>query len=274
MRWICVLLLFLVYSSSLWAQSAIHSLPATLFTGSGAYSHNFLDAFSFLNNQAALGNIKQVNAGVFAERKYLLRELSFLSGTVCLPVGSGGIGLGVKYFGNSTYNESQVSLAYGKNLGKACIGIQFNYHMLNMAEYGNDAAYSVEVGALLQLAENVQAGIQVSNPLGGKFRKNKEEKIATIYKSAVGWEVSQVLLLTGELIKEENQPANLLVNIQYRFIDNFFARLGIATASGAPFASAGVKWKNIRTDIMASYHPQLGLTPGILFCFSGKNGKL
>ncbi len=272
MKWCFYCLLFFFPYSLLSAQS-VHYPPSAMFTGSGAYSQAFSDAFSFLGNQASLGNISQTVAGIYGERKYMLEELNFTTAAVGIPVTGGGVGLAVKYFGWSQYNESQIGAAYGKNLGKVSIGVQFNYTMLRIAGYGSDAAFTTEAGTIWQISDRVQAGIQVINPVGGKFRNNKEEKIASVYKTAIGWETSSVLYISAEIVKEENRPANILVNAQYRFADCFFARAGIATAINAPFLSAGWKWKNLRTDIMGNYHPRLGITPGLSISFFGKNIK-
>ncbi|MFT3824838.1 MAG: hypothetical protein QM731_12990 [Chitinophagaceae bacterium] len=271
--WRYVYCLTLIFPFPALFSQSLHYPSAATTIGSGAYSQSFSDAFSFLNNQASLGSLKQVNAGVYGERRYMLEELNFLMGAVGLPVGSGGLGVAVKYFGWSQYNESSVGLAYGKNLGKVNIGVQFNYTMLRITGYGSDNALSVEAATTWQITDQVQVGLQVINPVGGKFSNNKEEKLASVYKTAIGWEASSVLYMSAELVKEENKTATVLINAQYRFANCFFARGGIATASGTPYLGVGWKLKNIRADITGSYHPQLGITPGLTISFYGKSNK-
>jgi len=52
--------------------------------------------------------------------------------------------------------------------------------------------------------------------------------------------------------------------IQYQFAKQFFARAGIASATSTGYAGFGVSWSNFRLDVTGSYHPQLGVSPGLL----------
>lgn len=52
------------------------------------------------------------------------------------------------------------------------------------------------------------------------------------------------------------------------FVKQFFVRAGITSATSTSYAGAGVNWNNFRLDVTGSYHPQLGLSPGLLFIFN------
>ena len=43
------------------------------YIGLGAYSHNHPDVFSFHVNQAALAKIKILSAGIYGEKRFLLK---------------------------------------------------------------------------------------------------------------------------------------------------------------------------------------------------------
>lgn len=115
---------------------ALSSYPAM-----GAYSRNFTDVFSFIENQAALAKIKAPQAGIYAENRFMLKELRLVSAVAAMPIGKGGAGISVNYSGYKKYNETQVGLAYGKALGdRANLGIQFNYHAHHTEGYNNLSA--------------------------------------------------------------------------------------------------------------------------------------
>jgi hypothetical protein len=250
---------------------SIHYSPGTLYTGLGAYSHQFTQSFSFLANQAALGNISKMSAGAYAEQKYGLKDLSLYTATAAMPVNRGGVGITMQYAGFSDFNESQVGLAYGKNLGHVSLGIQCNYNMMHLAGYGNDAAIGFEVGSQWQISSTLVTGFHIVNPVGGHFRNHNEEKLAAVYQFGAGYEVSKQLFLSAELTKEENQPVNVQAGLQYVLVpDRLFVRTGIATATTTPYIGMGWQWKNCRADVCARYHPQLGLSPGLLLLFYGK----
>src|SRR6195952_5331103 len=124
----------------MFCQSARSPLSAR-YTGISTYSNNFTDAFSGSNNQAALAQTKQASAGVYGERRFLLKELSNYAAAISLPSKLGGFGVSINYFGGQNFNTSQVGLGYGKKLGdKIDIGIQINYNMIKLSGYGSGSA--------------------------------------------------------------------------------------------------------------------------------------
>jgi hypothetical protein len=242
-----------------------------LYTGLGAYSHQLTQSFSFLANQAALGTVSRTSAGVYAEQEYGLKALSRFMATAAMPVNRGGAGIAMQYAGFGDFNESQVGLAYGKDLGRVSLGIQCNYNMMHIAGYGNDAAIGFEVGSQWQINPALVTGFHLVNPVGGKFRHHSEEKLAAVYQFGAGYEVSKQLFLSAEITKEENRPVNVQAGLQYVLVtDRLFVRTGIATATTSPYAGVGWQWKNCRADVCMRYHPQLGLSPGLLLLFYGK----
>jgi hypothetical protein len=243
---------------------------AAPYIGQGAYSYHFVDVFAANTNQAALARLPVMSAGVYAERRFMQEGLNSYSAAVGLPVRSGGLGITANYQGSAAYNESQVGIGYGKKLGQVDLGVRFCYSMMQAAGYGSDGAVTVELGSIWHITDKVHTGIHVYNPAGGKFGKQGQEQLARIYKMGLGYEVSENLLLTAEMVKEEDRPVNVYAGLQYVLDSRFFLRGGVSTAIATPWLAAGWAWKNIRADITASYHPQLGVTPGLLLLFTGK----
>lgn len=119
---------------------------------------------------------------MYGERKFLLSELNNYTTVFGLTMQSGNFGLKAGYYGFSDYNETQLGLAYGRKLGdKVDLGAQFNYNGIRIAGYGNDAAISFELGTILHLTDKLHAGIHVNNPVGGKFGKDQQEKLSSLY---------------------------------------------------------------------------------------------
>ncbi|HUS00108.1 MAG TPA: hypothetical protein VMY77_00190, partial [Chitinophagaceae bacterium] len=74
-----------------------------------------------------------------------------------------------------------------------------------------------------------------------------------------------------EIIKEEDQPVNVDVGIQYNFMKQFFVRAGTSTETTNSYVGAGISWKSFLLDITGGYHPQLGFTPGLLLIVNINN---
>lgn len=259
------LFLVLVLTSPGFSQTLRRPLAAA-YAGLGAYSESHADLFSFTSNQASLAQLKQAAAGVYAERRFLLSELNSFTAVAGLPTSSGNFGWKASYYGFTGYNETQLGLAYARNLGKNIdAGVQFNYNGIQIAEgYGNAAAISFDAGILLLITERLRAGVQVSNPAGGKFGKSGEE-LAAQYSFGMGFEASEKFFFGAEIVKEEDRPVNVHAGLQYKFIPQLLARTGLSTSTSSLYFGVGLLLRSCRLDITTSYHPQLGLSPGLMF---------
>ena len=269
MRWIALLPVMLFPVLHTEAQILRRPLAAA-YTGFGAYSQNHVDVFSFVSNQASLAQLKSSAAGVYGERRFLLSELNNYTAVVGLKTPSGNFGVKANYAGFTDYNETQLGLAYGRKLGsKLDIGAQVNYNSIRISNgYGNASAISFEIGTIFHVTEKLHTGIQVNNPVGGKFGKDQQEKLSSVYSLGVGYDASEKLLISAAIEKEEDQPVNVNAGFQYKFIPQLLVRAGMSSASSSAWLGLGLSLKSFRLDITTGYHPQLGITPGVLLLFN------
>ncbi len=266
----CIILLSSV--NVLQAQALRQPISA-VYIGLGAYSTQQNDVFSFVNNQAALAKYQSATAGVYGERRFMLNETSVYTAAVAVPSSLGNFGVSAKYMGYKSFNETQFGLAYGRSLGKKVdIGIQFNYYGYRVPAYNNDNTVNFEIGTIVHLTDKLNAGLHVYNPVGGKFSKT-DEKLTSTYKVGLGYDASEKFFVSAELVKEEDFPVNMNAAFQYQFAKQFFVRGGISSANTVGFAGLGLAWNNLRLDFSASYHQQLGVSPGLLLIYNFNNAK-
>lgn len=232
------------------------------------------DVFSFTGNQAALAKTVQPCAGIYAERRFMLADINAYSLAVAIPTKMGNLGMQVNYSGFKNFTENKFGFAYARSLGsKLDIGVQFNYYGYRIPGYGNASAIYAEAGALFHVSNKLNAGIHLYNPVGTKLGKDGSERLAYAYKFGLGYDASESFFVSGEIIKEEDRPVNVMAGVQYQFAKRFFARAGFLSESTTAFAGAGVSWKNVRVDVSGSYHPQLGVSPGVLLITNFGNEK-
>lgn len=249
--------------------SQSNSVPVASGIGAvGAYSKNFVSPLSVLSNKASLTNIHTFSTALYCERRFMLKELAFFDAVVCIPFQFGGIALSLKRFGYQQYNQSQLGICYGKNLGRFDLGVQFSYHMINIPAYGTAGLLMFDIAGILHISENLYTGLQISNPTRSRFGTDKPERFPSRYSAGLGYEASGNLFIVGELVKEEGKTLQVNASLQYALAKQFFATLGIQT-TGLHFG-LGWKWNIFRVDITGSYDLRLGLTPGILILFEGK----
>ena len=269
----CLLFFILLTASRSDCQTLRRPVGAD-YTSMGSYSLNHVDVFSFTSNQASLAQLKNGSAAVYGERRFLLSELNNYTAVIGLPTGSGNFGVKANYSGFSDYNETQIGLAYGRKLGnKIDIGAQFNYNGIQIAGYGNVSAISFELGTILHVTERLHAGVHVNNPVGGKFGKDQQEKLSSVYSFGLGYDASEKFLVSAEIEKEEDQPVNVNAGMQYKFLPQLLARIGMSSATSTAWLGLGLTLKSFRLDVTAGYHPQLGVTPGVLLLFNWNKTK-
>ncbi|HEX5026904.1 MAG TPA: hypothetical protein VFV68_16600 [Agriterribacter sp.] len=251
-----------------------HTTPVSYYPSSGAYSKNFSDAFSIISNPASLSTLNGFNAGVYGERRFMLAETSMYTAIAAMPSTSGNFAMQADYFGYAEYNESQIGLAYGIPVSeKIGIGAKFNYYNLHISSYGNTSAVNFEVGSLIHITEQLHTGVSVYNPLGSSLGKNTGEKLAPVYKAGIGYEMSSSFFTGLEVIKENGKNVNLHVSLQYKPLEQLFARIGMLTAPSSFYFGIGYENRQLRIDISANFHQQLGVSPGLLLLYQFKKSE-
>jgi hypothetical protein len=267
---ICLFFTCTIIANTLNAQSLRYSVGMP-YINLGAYSTKQLDPFSFTSNQAALAQIKNAGVGIYGERRFLLAENSVYGLAAAIPTKKGNIGLQVNYAGFANFNEQKAGLAYARSLGsKVDVGVQFNYYGYTIPAYNNASTINFEVGAIVHVTEKINAGVHVYNPVSAKLGKDGEEKLAAAYKFGIGYDATDNFYFSTEIVKEEGQPINVTGGVQYHFKKQFFARAGFRTDNSTGFAGIGFIVSDFRIDVATSFHPQLGISPGILLIYNFK----
>lgn len=237
----------------------------------GAYSSSNVDIYATRSNSASLAELKQGAAAVYGERRFMLEDLNLYTASVGIPTKSGTFALHGSYFGFDLSNQTQFSLGYGIKINKKIdIGASFHYNHISQAGiYGSASAITGSLGVLLHLTDKIHAGINAYNPISVAYNKNSEseERLASQYSFGLGFDASEKLFLSTELVKDEGHNVNVNAGFQYEFVKQFFIRGGIATATTNYFFGLGFRLKDFRLDLSSSYHPQLGWSPGLLLMY-------
>ena len=151
--------------------------------------------------------------------------------------------------------------------------MKFSYYNFYIPQYVKAATINTEIGLLFHLNDKVSFGIDLFNPVGGYFNNIKNDKIASVYKTGFGYEISDQVLLNAELIKEEKQKIDLNLGLQYNLDKQFFIRIGSRSNLLNSYAGAGLAWNNYRLDVNFNYNSFLGFSPGMMLIIYFKNPK-
>ena len=119
----------------------------------------------------------------------------------------------------------------------------------------------------MHLSEKLHAGFSVFNPVGGVLNKTAKEKIASVYRGGLGYEISDKFFISAEVIKEENKNVGVNAVFQYVLVKQLLVRAGINTVNTQPFVGVGLKFGQFRIDLATAYHQQLGISPALMLLF-------
>ena len=276
LKLVCIKLLCLLITVliSFISRSQVIRQPLSIDSGPGAYSKNFSDIFSAVSNQASLAQLKTAGFGVYGERRFMLKELNAYSAIAAFPTTSGTFGFQGDYFGSAAFNESQLGILYARKISQQIdIGVKFNYYAVRIPEYKSVSTVNFEGGAIFHFTNQFHAGFHLYNPSKSSLGKSGYEKLASVYSFGVGYEASEIVFFSAELVKQEARQISVIAGLQYNILKNVFLRTGISTLAGSSFVSIGYKLSFARIAINTAYHPQLGFTPAVLLLFDLKKAK-
>lgn len=225
-----------------------------------------VDLWANYHNQACLGFYKNFSFGYFYENKHVVNDFGMQSLAVAIPTKTGTIGTNITFYGNPHYNESKISLAFGKPFGeKFAAGIQLNLLSIYQdQDYGYTSTLAVEGGILYKPVENVSIGIHIYNPTGARYKKLDNEEAPVIIETGLGFQIGEKLLLVTEIEKNIDYEFVYKAGAEYKIIESIFFRIAISTFEYSTYSfGVGFSQKKIKADIAFSHHTILGYTPHI-----------
>ena len=228
------------------------------------------DVWSVHHNQAGLGHIRKVSAGVYYESRFLMPELGLSAAALAVPIGKGTFGLSFNSFGYQLYKENKIGLAYGRSFGDfLSIGVQLNYHSAVFSEmYGNSSAFTAEVGAIYKAGKKVVLAAHLFNPNQSRIAEYNDERIPSVIRFGARYSFSDRVFLAAEVENGLYQKPSLRAGLEYHPVDVLYVRAGI---SGNPFNSNfgfGLQMKKLQLDFAGTFHQVLGFTPKISLTFN------
>jgi len=252
--------------------SALENYPAG--ARSLALSNAFVsisDIWSTFHNQASLPGIEQFSAGIFYESRYLVDELSLTAGTIVLPVKPGVFGFSFYQFGESTYKENKLGVAFAKQLSrKLQLGIQLDYFSKRLPENKNVFGMATfETGLIYSPTKDLFLGLHIFNPISYETEQAKEVfYVPTPFRFGGHYQFDDMVLLTVETQKDLENPFRIKTGIEFLPLKNLALRFGVSGKPISYSAGIGITYRKVTTDIGFTYHGNLGPTPAISIQFN------
>lgn len=207
---------------------------------------SFSPVMQVFRNPGVLTDLQHLAAGLYTERRFLLKELNVYSMALGMPLAAGVLGFKLWQLGYPLYREQLAGLGYALPLGSRLRAAVF----LDYGTYGMDA----ELGLVWQLTKEAGLSLHLWGP-GKRYG---------VYTAGVSYMPSAGLRLEGEWRKEAHWPVFMRVQCLYRPAGSIWLLAGFSAAPATQFAGAAFRAGRLQIGVTGSYHSLLGITPGIM----------
>ncbi|MDB4286309.1 hypothetical protein N9933_03315 [bacterium] len=236
-----------------------------------AYTGITGDFWSLFHNPAGIAGIENPEAGVYFERRFGLKELTYGSAGFVTPF-SGGTqfaGIELTTFGFDAYRENKVGLTYATRFfDKVSVGIKANYANVNIRDYGNASTFYVDLGLATEITPELTLGFSAYNVNRSQLEtQSGKEPLPTVLTAGLAYQPTDKILFVADLQKDIDHPVSFRGGIEYAFAKGFYARLGTSTRPLTWAAGLGMEVQKIKFDFAFGFHERLGYSPHISLAY-------
>jgi len=244
-------------------QQLISNIFSAGNIGTGYASGGFSDYRSMGFNPTAIANIKTLQGGITADRRFVTAELQNINAGLAIPLKNSGMGITAQSFGFDLYRESLIQLSYGRKLTKfLSIGAGFQYLNVNIRDYGQKSIPGFQLGLDARVNSNLRLYTTVQNPNRPKF--SEEQRLPAILAFGGVYTASNKLSVVGEIVKVLNQKQDFRFGIIYQPYQLLSVRAGAHTYPAEATFGFGLRiMKTLILDTSAAWHNTLGFTPAL-----------
>jgi hypothetical protein len=232
------------------------------------------DFWSISNNQAGAAWLTGVTAGLYAENRFLMKDLMSQQIGIALPLKAGTFALLVNHSGNNLYNEIKAGLSYARKFAKHfAVGVQIDYLRIHVTDdYGTKNLLSCEIGLMYHADHQMIIGIHLVNPVPVHITAQPAELLPAILCAGLSYQFSGAFVAAIEAEKDLEHKPLFRAGAEYRFTKPFLARIGISTNPMSFTFGFGLESGRLKIDIASEYNQALGFSPSlsIIYSFSPK----
>ncbi|MCU0421956.1 MAG: hypothetical protein MUC81_04015 [Bacteroidia bacterium] len=228
----------------------------------GGVSVVLSNAYAVVNNPAQLTSLKNWQAGLYNENRFNQKELQYSNFSINVPIKYFSAGFGINYYGFDQFNQQRYMLALASKISQQfSAGIQLNYAVTQMGEYGAAGTWLIGLGLKLQITTKLQSSFFVFNPNQANQKRLNSINIPTYARLGFKHQVNKKVNANVEFEQAIEQPFILRFGIGYDLSQSF--GLGTGFAVNPVIYSFGFYYKSLRTQVhlASQIHQILGFTP-------------
>lgn len=264
MKWIWVGLCILVHAVNTYGSGGLN-LPGGRAAALGRASVALPGVWSAFTNQAGMAWEDGLHAGLFAENRFLMKELCYEAVAVAWSGRPGAFGLALSYRGFQLYNEFHVGIGYARKFGRRLsTGIQLNYLRVQIAEgYGSRGVINCAAGFIYRPDNHWTLGMQICNPIPVRLSDSQDELLPLTFRLGAGYDISGKVLMLIEGEKDLENPLVIRSGVEVKLSGSVYGRVGVQSGPFMVTAGIGFVLSRLNVDIASGYHMVLGFSPAV-----------
>ena len=248
----------------LWAPPALGAFErgGILTPGSGVATVAVAGSpWTVFANPAGLPSIGARTLGLsHTPRPFGLGELSRSALAFVEPLPFGTAAVTLQRFGFELYKEVTVGLLFAGSPGEGWdVGVGANYYSLSIPGYGATGAFGIDVGTLLEVADDMRAGFSVLN-LNAPVIGRERERLPQILSLGFSYRPMKGFLLAVDLVKDVRFPAELDAGLEYEPVSVVRLSVGSSTEPSSFRGGVTIHYHPVEAGYTFSTHPDLGGT--------------
>lgn len=235
-------------------------LPLSL----GAYRIENNAAFIAVHRPAAGTFTPKKMIGIYAENRFMLKQIANIQGAFNIPVQSVLLSLSGQYQGTRFLSTQSIGTGIGLKLSpRLSTGIKISSHWLKVNSVSPIHTMIVDGGLLYRINDKILWGMQIRTGTRiNKTQKMSSEKPQLI--AGVGYSLNKQLFIAFETSASSMNELNVMAGVEWRATDKIHFRGGINKPLSNFFIAAGNKGKHETISIGFSTHAVLGYSGAIL----------
>lgn len=222
----------------------------------------------------AIADLSQMHSATLtlSVRQSLMAEgLGLAAAGAALPLGFGGMALTAIHFGDADYNEQNLALAYAIPLGeRLSLGAAFHYlHSATSDPYYTPLhRLTFSVAMRYKPTDRCSVAFKAYNPIAVLSDNVEGVHTPSVFTLGLSYGISDELLAAAEVEKNLFYDATVRFGLQYCFMEQYYARIGLATKPILYTFGFGAHWKHLGVDFAFQCSTPLGLTPLLSLSYS------
>jgi hypothetical protein len=264
-----ILLVWIIFQAQvIYAQFPVEPLINVL-NGPAAYSQGAADILSWHANPASLVDFSTINAGLYSEKRFMLRNWQTMQLSIAAPLYKGSAGGMINISRAGGYHATNMFFSYAMKFGEHIDGgAGFIMHQVAINGYGHLVQLSAVAGIRMHLTDQLITGFSLENPSFTKKIENRITELPLRLRVGMGFTASSKCFAGFDIVKSEDDPMQVDVIIRYQPVNALLLHAGISSASNIFSAGACIPWHAIKLDLQVSFHQYLGATPGISIVYN------